>query len=90
MYTMTRTDIANAFDVPTTLLDRKDSNLASAETGDYAHAKYAGIPRLKRNEAAMNQLLVSLTNFSSRAICRRLISSSASVTGLPSFVTGIT
>lgn len=59
MYTMTRTDIANAFDVPTTLLDRKDSNLASAETGDYAHAKYAGIPRLKRNEAAMNQFLIS-------------------------------
>lgn len=58
MYKITKEDIANAFAVPTSILDRKDSNLASAETGDYAHARYAGIPRLRRNEAALNHFLV--------------------------------
>ena len=58
-YQITKSDICSSFDVPSTVLDRKESNLASAETGDWAHANYAGIPRLRRNEATINRFLVS-------------------------------
>lgn len=47
--------ICGAYQVPTTLVKRNDANLASARTGDYAHAKYAGLPRLRRMEANLNQ-----------------------------------
>lgn len=46
--------ICSAFNVPTTKVKRNDANLASSKTGDYAHAKDAGLPRCRRNEAALN------------------------------------
>lgn len=55
-----KTQIANCFDVPTTKLDRNDANLASAKTGDYAHAKDAGLPRLRRMESVLNQVLLPM------------------------------
>ena len=61
-----KTQIANAFGVPTSKLDRNDANLASAKTGDYAHAKDAGVPRVKRNEAALNAFFVPMYDPSGR------------------------
>ncbi len=46
--------VANCFAVPETKLNRNDATLAGAQTGDYAHAKDAGLPRLHRMEAALN------------------------------------
>ena len=57
---MTKTAVCNAFQVPDTKLNRNAANLASARTGDYAHAADAGLPRLRRNEAALNQFLVPM------------------------------
>ena len=55
-----KTDICNAFAVPDTKLNRNDANLAAAKTGDYAHARDAGLPRLRCNEAALNQFLIPM------------------------------
>ncbi len=57
---MTVTAICNAFDVPDSKLNRNASNLAAARTGDWAHAKDAGLPRLRRNEAALNRFLIPM------------------------------
>jgi phage portal protein BeeE len=57
---MTVTAICNAFDVPDSKLNRNAANLAAARTGDWAHAKDAGLPRLRRNEAALNRFLVPM------------------------------
>ncbi len=59
-YALAKNVVANCFDVPTTKLDRNDSNLASAKTGDYAHARDAGLPRLRRNESALNCFFVPM------------------------------
>lgn len=60
MYKLQKNNVANCFQVPTTKLDRADSTLASAKTGDYAHAKDAGIPRLQANEAALNKFYLPM------------------------------
>lgn len=52
--------ICAAFQVPTTKFKRNDSNRASAQTGDYAHAKDAGLPRLRRLEAALNSFFLPM------------------------------
>jgi phage portal protein BeeE len=57
---MSITAICNAFDVPDSKLNRNAANLAAARTGDWAHAKDAGLPRLRRNEAALNRFLVPM------------------------------
>lgn len=57
---LAKTQVANAYDVPTSKLDRNDANRAGAETGDYAHAKDAGVPRCKRNEAALNAFFIPM------------------------------
>jgi phage portal protein BeeE len=57
---MSITAICNAFDVPDSKLNRNAANLASARTGDWAHAKDAGLPRLRRNEAALNRFLLPM------------------------------
>ena len=57
---MTVTAICNAFDVPDSKLNRNAANLAAARTGDWAHAKDAGLPRLRRNEAALNRFLLPM------------------------------
>ena len=57
---MTVTAICNAFDVPDSKLNRNAANLAAARTGDWAHAKDAGLPRLRRNEAALNRFLIPM------------------------------
>jgi hypothetical protein len=57
-YQMTRQQTADAFGVPITKLDRKDANRASAESGDYAHALDAGLPRLHAFDAALNDGLL--------------------------------
>ncbi len=59
-YKQIKTLIANCFQVPTTKLDRNESNLASAKTGDYAHAKDAILPRCRRIEAAINTFLLPM------------------------------
>lgn len=55
-----KVQVANCYQVPTTKLDRNDANRASALTGDYAHAKDAGLPRLRGNEAAINCFLIPM------------------------------
>jgi phage portal protein BeeE len=57
---MSKTAICNAFDIPDSKLDRNAANLAAARTGDWAHAKDAGLPRLRRNEAALNRFLIPM------------------------------
>lgn len=52
--------ICNSYSVPTTKLKRNDSNRASAQTGDYAHAKDAGLPRCRRLEASLNHFLLPM------------------------------
>lgn len=52
--------IANCFQVPTTKLNRADSTLASAATGDYAHAKDAGVPRCNRFASTLNAFFVPM------------------------------
>jgi phage portal protein BeeE len=59
-YDLTRKQIAEAYAVPMTKLDRGDANRASAESGDFAHANDAGLPRLRRNEAAINTFLLPM------------------------------
>jgi len=61
-----KTVIANGYQVPTSKLDRNDANRASATTGDYAHAKDAGVPRCKRNQAALNTFFVPMWDQSRR------------------------
>lgn len=53
-YALTREQIAEAYHVPMTKLKRDGANRASAESGEYAHALDAGLPRCRRNEAALN------------------------------------
>ncbi|MBV8781023.1 MAG: phage portal protein [Phycisphaerae bacterium] len=57
---LSKTAICNAFDVPDSKLNRNAANLAAARTGDWAHAKDAGLPRLRRNEAALNRFLIPM------------------------------
>ena len=57
---MSKTAICNAFDVPDSKLNRNAANLAAARSGDWAHAKDAGLPRLRRNEAALNRFLIPM------------------------------
>ncbi len=59
-YQLTRTQIAEAYQVPITKLNRDVSNRASAESGEYAHAMDAGLPRCRRNEAALNQFFLPM------------------------------
>jgi len=61
-----KTDICNVFGVPDAKLERNASNLASARTADYAHAKDAGLPRCCRNEEVLNARLVPLFDDSGR------------------------
>lgn len=65
-YQLTRAQIAEAFHVPITKLDRKDANRASAESGDYAHALDAGVPRCKAFAAALNSFLLPFYDDSGR------------------------
>ena len=53
---LNKTQIANAYQVPTSKLDRNEANRASATTGDYAHAKDAGVPRCKLVAAGLTRL----------------------------------
>lgn len=53
-YALTREQIAEAYHVPMTKLKRDSANRASAESGEFAHALDAGLPRCRRNEAALN------------------------------------
>lgn len=55
-----KTKIANAYGVPTSKLDRNQANLSGAQTGDYAHARDAGVPRCRRIEAALNQFFIPM------------------------------
>lgn len=59
-YDLTRKQIAETYHVPMTKLNRDTSNRASANSGDYAHANDAGLPRLRRNEAAINTFLLPM------------------------------
>ncbi len=59
-YTLCKVAIANCFAVPSSKLDRNDANRASAMTGDYAHARDAIVPRLRRNEATINCFMVPM------------------------------
>jgi phage portal protein BeeE len=58
--TAIKTDICNCFGVPDALLERNASNLASAKTADYSHAKYAVNPRCVRMSETLNEKLVKL------------------------------
>ncbi len=59
-YQLTRTQIAEAYQVPITKLNRDVSNRASAESGEFAHAMDAGLPRCRRNEAALNTFYIPM------------------------------
>lgn len=59
-YELTRKQIAGSFQVPITKLDRNVANRASAQSGDYAHALDAGLPRLRMNEGAINTFLIPM------------------------------
>jgi phage portal protein BeeE len=59
-YKLQKVVIANTFQVPTTKIDRGEANLGSAQTGDYAHAKDAGLPRLRENESALSAFLLPM------------------------------
>jgi hypothetical protein len=56
----TKEDICNTFGVPISKMARNDANLASAETGDRAHAKDAGVPRTIRNAEVLNTQLLPM------------------------------
>jgi phage portal protein BeeE len=53
-YNLGRELIAEVYHVPMTKLKRDSANRASAESGEFAHALDAGLPRLRRDEAALN------------------------------------
>lgn len=59
-YQLTRAQIAEAFKVPMTKLHRDTSTYASARSGDFAHANDAGLPRCRRNEAALNTFFIPM------------------------------
>lgn len=54
---MLKSEIGFCFGVPDTIINRNDSNLASAETGDYSLAKYGISPRLVGFVSSMRKLL---------------------------------
>lgn len=66
MYEVTERQIASSFSVPITKLARKDSNRASAESGDYAHAIDAGIPRCNSMADVLNRFLVPMFDTTGR------------------------
>lgn len=59
-YGLIKEQIATCYGVPMTKLNRGDANRASAESGDWAHANDAGLPRLRSNEAAMNTFFLPM------------------------------
>lgn len=59
-YNLTREQIAEGYHVPMTKLKRDGANRASAESGEFAHCIDAGLPRLRRNEAAMNSFFLPM------------------------------
>jgi phage portal protein BeeE len=56
-YGLLAEQICQCFGVPVTKLSRSNSNRASAESGDRAHAVDAGLPRLRRMEATLDMLV---------------------------------
>lgn len=48
LYGISKIELANAYDVPMSLLETKDVNRANAEAGHYQHAKLAIAPRVTR------------------------------------------
>lgn len=65
-YTEIVGQIADCFNVPRTKIFRNDSNRASAESGDAAHAKDAGLPRCCMIEESLNAQLIPLFDPSGR------------------------
>jgi phage portal protein BeeE len=63
-----KTDVMNVFGVPDALLERNAANLASAKTAEYAHAKYAVLPRTTRTAEVLNQRLIPLFDDSGRLL----------------------
>lgn len=59
-YVLTRSQIAEAYHVPMSKLNRDQSTFAGAKTGEYAHAIDAVLPRLRRFEAALNTFLLPM------------------------------
>jgi phage portal protein BeeE len=59
-YELTRSQIAEAYHVPMSKLNRDQSTFAGAHTGEFAHAMDAGLPRLRRFEAALNTFLLPM------------------------------
>ncbi len=57
---LTKEDIANAFGVPMSLLQTKDTNRANAEAGHYQLARNAILPRCRRLEQRLSQRLCPL------------------------------
>ncbi len=57
-FAVTKTAVCNGFGVPISKLDRGDASLSGAQTGDYAHAKDAGVPRCNRMQASLNTFVV--------------------------------
>ena len=52
-----RTDICFDFQIPDTIVNRNASNLASAKTGEWAHAKYGIQPRLNVISSAIRSVI---------------------------------
>jgi len=57
---VTKEEIANAYGVPQSKLGTTDVNKANAEAGDYQHGKDTVLPRLRRLEEKINEVLISL------------------------------
>jgi len=54
---LTKTEIANVFGVPISLLETRDVNRANAEAGHYQHARLAVLPRCSLLQGALNERL---------------------------------
>jgi hypothetical protein len=65
-YELTQSQICAAFSVPVTKVSRKDANRASAESGDYAHAVDAVLPRCAANADVINRFLIPMFDTSDR------------------------
>lgn len=56
----TKEDICNAYDVPFSMVNIKDSNRATSEAGHYQHARNAIWPRCRRMESKLNKFLAPM------------------------------
>jgi HK97 family phage portal protein len=56
----TRNEIANAFDIPISMLEKENVNKANAQAGNEQYARRSLMPRLRRIEDRLNRDLIPL------------------------------